>query len=58
MNAKVLLEDVNSLKNVAFSTRSNPFPFRVELSVAHEADALHLVTYFSTSVRSIFIVFI
>ncbi len=58
VNSRITLWDVNLVNNVSLSTRPNPFCFRIELSKAHGVDALLLVKYFSTSFRSIFMVFV
>jgi hypothetical protein len=54
LNSRITLFDVSWLNNVSLSTQPN-FRFRIVLSEAHEAEALLLIKYFSTSFRSIFI---
>ncbi len=53
LSSRITLWDVSSLNNVSLSTQPN-FWFRIVLSEAHEAEALLLIKYFSTSFRSIF----
>jgi hypothetical protein len=57
LNLRITLWDVSSLNNVSFSIQPN-FCFRIVLSEVREVDALLLIKYFSTSSRSIFIVFV
>jgi hypothetical protein len=57
LNLRITLWDVSSLNNVSFSIQPN-FCFGIVLSEVREVDALLLIKYFSTSSRSIFIVFV